>query len=66
MIYKIVHFSEAEFPESSVIQIQDELNIGDAVYINNEHSLTIEYFIESGNSLTILDGEKILKLRLDS
>lgn len=66
MIYKIVHFSEGEFPETSVIQIQDELNIGDTVYINNEHTLTIEHFIESGESLTILDGEKILKLRLSS
>ena len=66
MIYKIVHFSEAEFPESSVIQIQDELNVGETVYINKEHTLTIEHCIESGNNLTILDGEKILKLRLDS
>ena len=66
MIYKIVHFSEAEFPESSVIQIQDELNLGDDVYINNEHTLNIEHFIESGDNLTILDGEKILKLRLTS
>ena len=66
MIYKIVHFSEAEFPESSVIQIQDELNVGESIYINNEHTLIIEHFIESGDVLTILDGEKILKLRLNS
>lgn len=66
MIYKIVYFSEAEFPETSVIQIQDELAVGETVYINGEHTLTIENYIESGDSLTILDGEKILKLRMDS
>jgi hypothetical protein len=63
MIYKIVHFSEAEFPESSVIQIQDDLNVGESLFVNNEHTLNIEHVIESGDTLTILDGEKILKLR---
>jgi hypothetical protein len=62
MIYKIVHFSEAEFPDSSVIQVQDELSYGDAVYVNQEHTLTVEHVIESGTTLTIIDGEKILKL----
>jgi len=65
MIYKIVYFSEAEFPDTSVIQIQDELIQGDKVFINREHTLTIEHFIESGEDLTILDGEKILKLKLN-
>jgi hypothetical protein len=64
MIYKIVHFSEAEFPESSVIQIQDELVHGDAVFVNRDHTLMIEHFIKSGRTLTIIDGEKILKLEL--
>lgn len=64
MICKIVHFSEAEFPESCVIQIQDELKTGDSVFINNEHTLEIEHVIEKGNNITILDGEKILKLRI--
>ena len=63
MIYKIVHFSEAEFPESSVIQIQDELHIGESLFVNNEHTLNIEHVIENGDTLTILDGEKILKLK---
>jgi hypothetical protein len=63
MIYKIVHFSEADFPESSVIQIQDDLNVGESLFVNNEHTLNIEHVIESGDTLTILDGEKILKLR---
>ena len=64
MIYKIVHFSEADFPDSAVIQIQDDIVQGDNIYINQEHSLTIEHVIESGNTLTILDGAKILKLKL--
>ena len=63
MIYKIVHFSEAEFPDTCVIQIQDEPSIGESLFVNNEHTLNIEYVIESGDTLTILDGEKILKLR---
>jgi hypothetical protein len=66
MICKIVHFSEAEFCETCVIQIQDDLNIGDSLFISNDHSLIIEHMIESGNTLTILDGEKILKLRTPS
>ena len=64
MIYKIVHFSEAVFPDTAVLQIQDELVEGETIYISKEHTLTIEHFIESGNTLTILDGAKILKLEL--
>jgi hypothetical protein len=62
MIYKIVHFSEAEFPDSSVIQVQDDIVHGDNIFVSQEHSLTVEHVIESGNTLTIIDGQKILKL----
>lgn len=64
MICKIVYFSEAEFPDSSVIQTQDEFVTGDTVYVNRDHTLTIEHFIESETIFTILDGEKILKLKM--
>ncbi len=64
MICKIVYFSEAEFPDSSVIQTQDEFVIGESVYISRDHTLNIEHCIEDGDVYTILDGEKILKLKL--
>lgn len=62
MICKIVYFSEAVFPETCVIQIQDELIEGDSLFVNNEYTLTIEHVIENENIITILDGDKILKL----
>lgn len=64
MICKIVYFSEAEYPETSVIQTQDVFVIGDTVYISRDHTLIIEDFIEDGDKYTILDGEKILKLKM--
>ena len=64
MICKIVYFSEAEFPESCIIQTQDEFVTGDKVYINKDHTLIIEDLIENGDVFTILDGEKVLKLKL--
>lgn len=66
MICKIVHFSEAEFPESCVIQTQDEINVGDSVFINRDHTIIVEHVIEKDDTVTILDGDKILKLRLIS
>ena len=64
MICKIVHYSEDEFNESVVLQIQDDLVVGENLYINQQHTLTIEHVIQKGNDITILDGSKILKLKL--
>lgn len=63
MICKIEHFSECEFPETSKIQINDELKEGSEVYINKEHTLIIEHVINNKNKITIIDGSKILKLK---
>lgn len=64
MICKIVHFSEAEFPDTCVIQLQDELTYGDSVYVNKDHTLTIEHVMTNKDGIiTIIDGESILKLK---
>lgn len=64
MICKIVYYSEAEFPDTCTIQTQDEFVNGETIYISRGHTLTIEHSIEDGDNYTILDGEKILKLKM--
>lgn len=64
MICKITHYSEAEFDRDNTIQINDELNEGDELFITNGHTLTISNVIQNNDKITILDGEKMLILQV--
>ena len=64
MICKITYYSEAEFDGDNTIQIQDELNTGDSLFVTQGHTMTISNVIQNNDKLTILDGEKMLILQV--
>jgi len=64
MICEIEFFSEAEFDGSNTLQTQEELVIGETLFITQEHTLTMDNIIFNNNKITILDGEKMLILKV--
>lgn len=66
MICKIDFFSDATFDKDSSLQMNDDIKVGDNVYVAQGHELMIEHLLVSGRKLTIIDGEKILRLTVIS
>ena len=64
MICEITYYSEAEFDKGNTVQIEDDLVIGDEVYLTKEHTMEISNIILNNDKLTILDGEKMLILKV--
>ena len=64
MICKITYYSEAEFDKDNTLQINDDLNEGDELFISQGHTMEISNIIENNDKLTILDGEKMLILQV--
>jgi len=64
MICKIEFFSEAEFDDDNTLQTQEDLILGETLYITKEHVLTMDNIIINNDKITILDGEKMLILKV--
>ena len=66
MVCRIEHFSEADFKSNGALQlhIEDDLKIGDEVYISHKYKMKVENMFRVDDKLTIVDGSQILKLRV--
>lgn len=65
MICKIDNYTGAEFVGGTLnnIQIQDDMKVGDKLYIGPGHDLVIDTLSFSGDLIIITSGELFLKLR---
>ena len=66
MICKIEHYSECEFDKDSSLQINDDIKEGDSLFIAQGHDMIIEHLIHVDRNITIVGGNKILKLKVIS
>ena len=64
MICRIEHFSEAEFSKDNQLHIEDDLKVGDEVYLTHKYKVRVENMFRVNDKLTIVDGNTILKLRV--
>ena len=64
MICVIEHFSESECVNKMNLQVEDGLKIGDEIFITHKYKMKVENLFWNGNKLTVVEDNKILKMRM--
>lgn len=63
MICNIEYFSETDCANGMNLHIEDDLKIGDEIYLTHKYTIRVENMFWSGDKLTVVEDNKILKIR---